>query len=197
MLVGDYTFKLSTLVELYSLKMKSFRFNYSTKNIPIPPRNTYTIKKLIEKVESVIKRMRWKAYFFDNDIGNSENNSNKYGFKSRNCPPQNNDMEKLEDDVLLMIKNIEFRRVNNDFQSKLKDDIKKISSSNNVFVFADKTANMYELSKDQYDKLLRDNITSTYRKTNDSIIKSVNKEANGIAVKLGIQDRVERMAIKH
>ena len=47
------------------------------------------------------------AYFFDNDIGNSENNSNKYGFKSRNCPPQNNDMEKFEDDVLLMIKNIE------------------------------------------------------------------------------------------
>ena len=92
------TFKLSTLVELYSLKMKSLRFNYSTKNIPIPPRNTY-IKKLIEKVESVIKRMRWKAYFFDNDIGNSENNNNKYGFKSRNSPPQNKGMEKFEDDV--------------------------------------------------------------------------------------------------
>ena len=89
--------------------MKSFRFNYSIKSIPIPPRNTY-IKKLIEKVESVIKRMRWKAYFFDNDIGNSENNNNKYGFKSRNCPPQNKDMEKFEDDVLLMIKNIEFRK---------------------------------------------------------------------------------------
>ena len=101
-------------------------------------------------------------------------------------------MEKFEDDVLLMIKNIEFRRVNNDFQSKLKDNIKKISSSNNVFVFADKTANMYELPKDQYDKLLQDNITFTYRKTNDNI-KSVDQEANDIAVKLGIEDIVERM----
>ena len=53
---------------------------------------------------------------------------------------------------------------------------------------------MYELSKDQYDKLLQNNITSTYRKANDSIIKSVNKEANDIAIKLGIEDRVERMA---
>ena len=53
---------------------------------------------------------------------------------------------------------------------------------------------MYELSKDQYDKLLQNNITSTYRKANDSIIKSVNKEANDIAVNLGIEDRVERMA---
>ena len=53
---------------------------------------------------------------------------------------------------------------------------------------------MHELSKDQYDKLLQDNITYTYRKTNDSIIKSFNKEANDIAVKIGIEDRIERMA---
>ena len=53
---------------------------------------------------------------------------------------------------------------------------------------------MYELSKDQYDKLLQNNITSTYRKANDRIIKSVNKEANDIAVKLGIEGRVEHMA---
>ena len=53
---------------------------------------------------------------------------------------------------------------------------------------------MYELSKDQYDKLLQNNITSTYRKASDSIIKSVNKEANDTAIKLGIEDRVERMA---
>ena len=37
--------------------------NYSTKNIPIPQPNVFK-KRLIEKVESVIKRMRWKALFF-------------------------------------------------------------------------------------------------------------------------------------
>ena len=55
------------------------RFKYSMKNIPIPPRNSY-LKKLIEKTESVIKRMRWKAFFFEkndnkqsNDRRNNEN----------------------------------------------------------------------------------------------------------------------------
>jgi len=35
------------------------------KIIPIPPKDTYKIS-LLEKVESVIKRMRWKALFFLN-----------------------------------------------------------------------------------------------------------------------------------
>ena len=49
-------------------------FNYSTKNIPIPSRNSFK-KRLIEKVESVIKRMRWKAFFFmkDDDDSRREN----------------------------------------------------------------------------------------------------------------------------
>jgi len=34
------------------------------KNIPITPRNAY-LKKLIEKTENAIKRMRWKAFFFE------------------------------------------------------------------------------------------------------------------------------------
>ena len=73
------------------------------KNIPISPKNAY-LKKLFEKVESVIKRMRWKAFFFerDEDIdeesheeqGIDQDENSKYGFKSRKCPPQIEDMEK-------------------------------------------------------------------------------------------------------
>ena len=80
--------------------MEPIRFNYSMKNIPIPSKNAY-LKRLIEKVENVIKRMRWKAFFFErnededqdelNDDQNSQNH--KYGFKSRKCPPQIEDME--------------------------------------------------------------------------------------------------------
>ena len=64
--------------------MERTRFNYSMKNIPIPPRNSY-LKKLIEKTESLIKRMRWKAFFFgrnnekDKD-NNDDNETNNYGF---------------------------------------------------------------------------------------------------------------------
>jgi len=92
--------------------MEKTRFNYSMKNIPIPPRNSY-LKKLIEKTESVIKRMRWKAFFFEqnkdknntdhnNDDGSIDNNN--FGFKSRKCPPQNEDLNNFETDVYEMIK---------------------------------------------------------------------------------------------
>ena len=43
---------------------------YSLKNIPIPPNNAYTAR-LIQKTESLIKRMRWKAHFFLHGDDNS------------------------------------------------------------------------------------------------------------------------------
>ena len=43
------------------------------KNIPIPSRNTY-IKKLIEKTESVIKRILWKAFFFEQNKDKNKKN---------------------------------------------------------------------------------------------------------------------------
>ena len=56
--------------------------------------------------------MRWKAFFFernedeDQDELNDEQNNqdHKYGFKSKKCPPQIEDMEKFEDDLLEMVK---------------------------------------------------------------------------------------------
>ena len=113
-------------------KMDQVRFDYSTKNIPIPPRNSY-LKSLIEKVESAIKRMRWKAFFFDrNDQDNKEaTNNNNFGFKSRKCPPQNSELDKFEADLLDMVHNIKFRNVNNKFQNKLNEDISLHSRGQN------------------------------------------------------------------
>ena len=86
--------------------MDQVRFDYSTKNIPIPPRNSF-LKSLIEKVESVIKRMRWKTFFFDRheQDNNDAANNDHFGFKSRKCPPQNNDLDKFEADLLDMVYN--------------------------------------------------------------------------------------------
>ena len=38
--------------------LEKLNFNYSLKNIPIPDNTTYNLK-IIEKIESVLKRMRW------------------------------------------------------------------------------------------------------------------------------------------
>ena len=60
-----------------------------------------------------------------------------------------------EEDLQKMISNVQFRRVNNDFQNRLKNDIRSIQSSKKVFVFS------------QYEKLLTDKITKTYKQSND------------------------------
>ena len=53
----------------------------------------------------------------------------KYGFKTRKCPPQYKDLMEFEDDLQKMISNVQFRRVKNDYQNKLKNDIRSIQSS--------------------------------------------------------------------
>ena len=44
-----------------------------------------------------------------------------------------------------MIKNFEFKRVNNKFQSNLGNDIRQIRRSNNLFILADKSRNIYKV----------------------------------------------------
>ena len=88
----------------------------------------------------------------------------------------------------------EFKSVKNKFQQKLNGDLKNIRNSKNLLVFADKTNNMYEMSKENYNKLLHDNITKTYKKTNSSMKHKIDKEAANIAKSFHSQDRVERYA---
>ena len=63
---------------------------------------------------------------------------------------------------MLMTKNVEFRNINNTFQEKLKNDIKELRESDKVFVSADKSLNIYKMEKDEYKKLLFENVTKTY-----------------------------------
>ena len=92
-----------------------------------------------------------------------------------------------------MIKNIEFKSVSNSFQRQLTDDIKAINRSDKAFVSADKSRNIYKMNKDQYTKLLNENITKAYRKTNKNCIDMVNEDASKIAKSLSIDDRIEKI----
>ena len=187
-------------VEPYNLtadNMEKTTFNYSMKNIPVPPRKTY-LMQLIAKVESVIKRMRWKAFFFQENETNVTEDTNSteenYGFKSRNCPPQINELEGFESDLIKMTKNIKFRHVNDKFQRQLKEDIRKIKTSSKAFIPADKTRNFYEIDIEQHEKLLHDNITAAYKKTDKNTVNQINKEAKCIAKELKIDNRTETIA---
>ena len=171
--------------------MEKINFNYSLKNIPLPSKSSYQLK-LIDKVESLIKRMRWKAHFFlSNTYDDSNNKKANYGFKTRNYPGQCKELQNFEKDLQDMIKSIKFRKVKDEFQAKMKDDISLINGSTNVFMFADKTTNMYEVSPTEYKKLLHDNITETYRKSTPRLEKAINMKAKYIAKKINLDDRID------
>ena len=117
----------------------------------------------MEKVESLITRLRWKAHFFFDEKEHSVNNMN-FGFKSSFTLPQHELLSPFESDLYDMIRSINFKPVRNDFQKKLTEDINNIKSSENLLIFADKTANLYEMTPEQYKTILTNNVTKTYRK---------------------------------
>ena len=148
---------------------------------------------LTSKIEKVIKRMRWKVLEFLGKLDSNSNKNETFSFKSLKCPPAIEEMAQFENDVLLLIKNLEFKKVHNDFQMKVHDDIKEIKASNKVSVSADKSRHIYKMEKDEYKKLLQDNITKTYKKLNGKKLRDINFAAKKIAEKLSIADRVEIM----
>ena len=53
----------------------------------------------------------------------------------------------------------------------MKSDISDIKSSPNVSIFPDKTSNIYKAAPLEYNKLLKDNITKSYKKSTDRLEK--------------------------
>ena len=145
----DYTFRsvymsLSTLLyfanqnclvyipTLYWLCTLVFEIYFSTlKHDAILTRvfsekHPYTIKgqlfeELIEKVESVLKRMSWKAHFFLKGEKNQEN-TNHFGLSSNKTPPTILELKPFEEDVLKLLENIKFRDTKNYFQETSAND---------------------------------------------------------------------------
>ena len=169
--------------------------NYSLKNIPIPPNRLY-LKKLIEMAESVMKRMRWRAFFFlrNDDEEVEQGEEVHYGFNSRRCPPQMDELKPFEEDMAKLIGNIQFRRPRDIFQSTLQRDVANIRGSRDVFVPADKTKNIYRMERAQYERLLRENITKHYKVAEEDAYDRINSEARTIASGLNISDRMDAMA---
>ena len=172
--------------------MHRIQFNYSLKNIGLPSKDQYR-RRLIEKVESVVQRMRWKAHFFLNE-NKPTISENKFGLPSRNYATPISEMKAFEEDLVKLTSNITFRKVDDSFLNKIHEDLKKVHSSKNVFVYADKSTNVYETSPDNYNKLLMENITKTYKLGNENVTDDINGELRNIASNLSIGNRVDTIA---
>ena len=110
------------------------------------------------------------------------------------CPSPCSNLIPFEKDLSHMVTSLKLRHVKDSFQRDLNEDICKIKSWPNVFVFADKTNNISEMSKDHHQKLLHDNVTKIYQKAPPKLEVSINLEAKSISTKLKISDRIECIA---
>ena len=57
---------------------------------------------------------------------------------------------------------------------------------------AEKSNKLYKISKDTYRKLLQDNITKSYKKSNVALINNINKEGKAIASELKLDDTIKQ-----
>ena len=128
--------------------------------------------------------MRWKAHFFLNGCNKESNTKTSFRFKSRHHLPPCTKLEHFEKNLINIINNVKFIHNTNSFQKKLRAGITEIKDSRNIYVFADKTNNVYRMSTSEHNKLLKENVTKTYKKGLEKLQKSMYLGANSIAARL-------------
>ena len=162
------------------------------KNIPIPSEKLYKMT-LLEKVELLVKRMRWKAHLFESN-DRRQSNPLHYKFKSTKTASKHKDLIAFENDLVKLMQSLAFKHSYNDFQDQMKSDIESIKKSKNNYIFADKTNNFYETDIKNYNKLLINNISKTYKKSDPTIFNTIIKEAKHTAEGYDIAERVNSFA---
>ena len=112
-------------------------------------------------------------------------------FKTLTTRPQNEYLNPFENDLYKLIGKVEFMNTKNVFQKKLAEDIENIQSSKDMFVFVDKSTNLYQMSREKYRILLHDNITKTYQKTAVNTKGNIDKESKRFAKSMNLDDKME------
>ena len=144
---------------------------------------------MIRKLENVIKRIRWQTFFFEKKNKSKNEITNNFGFKSVQK------MNSLKNLKVVYTKNIEFKNVRSNIQEQLSDDIRSIKNNVKLSILAEKTNKFYELTTDEYNKLLTKNISKAYKKSSLSTMHTINTEANNIAQGLNLGERFRSCAI--
>ena len=160
----------------------------SMKNIPLADKNTY-LTLLTQATEKFIRNLRWRAFYYLNENTSGKGKMN-FGFKSIKAPPQVPELKLLEDELLKLIKNIEFNHQNTMFQQGLKLKVDQIKKESRMIVKADKTSNHYLMGQETYTELLDKHIQKEYKKEKEEKINVTNTNHIEIVNRWEIQDRV-------
>ena len=140
---------------------------------PPPPLESY-LKCFINKLENFIWHLRWKAQFFSNQEHLIQDGKihEKIGstVSPRDASSQHEGFIAFEADLYEMAHSIQFKKAQNSFLSKLSKDARNINASTSLLIPADKTTNHYKVKTVDYHKLLQDNVSAMYKKTDSSSV---------------------------
>ena len=173
--------------------MEKLNYDYSLKYMPTPGEKSYKLR-LLEMIEIFIQKMRCRTIIFINNNKKAAQDYKQgfsYGLKNGRSPPQVKDLIQFEDNLVRIVKQLKFCKVVNNFQKILREHMKEVQTSKKAVTPADKTSNMYKLNKNEYQNLLRNAITRTYKKASESIGTKINKEGITFAKQADILDKVE------
>ena len=106
-------------------------------------------------------------------------------------------MDKFEADIIGMVKEIKFRKMRNNIQPKMYEDMRRFKESESIFVKSDKSGNLYEIEKGKYQQMMFKEVVKNYKKIPPDLEKELNSEAKMLAHRLGIVYRVEKYNTKN
>ena len=136
--------------------------------------------------------IRWKPFFFERQCVDNDETTPNFGFKSVKTTPKNDNLNQFESNLYNMVQNIEFKKVKFNFQMQLSNDIKIIKTNPQLIIPGDKTNNLCELTTEEYNKLLIENIIKAYKKITVSAINAINTETKAIAKDYSLHERIEQ-----
>ena len=114
--------------------MEKSEIKYSLNNIPTPSKESYQLN-LVGKIESLVKRMRWRAFDYLNQQKCDNEIKETFGFKWRKCAPPCSYLIPFEKHLSDMVTSLKFRRVQDSFQRELSEVIRKIRPSQEPFTW--------------------------------------------------------------
>ena len=169
------------------MDMEKLEFGYSLKNIGLPSQREY-LSQLTHSCEKFVRNLRWRAIFFLEPSTKPEKET--YDFRSIRAAPKIKELDKLEDSLYDLVRNIKFRKYSNNFQRVLKSDKVKIANEPKIIVPADKSPNFYKLEKTDYEDLLSKEVQKKYKKADGNEVNKIKTEHVAIVTDLEIDDRV-------
>ena len=177
-------------------RLNSYEFNYSLKNIPTGSKKEY-VTRLYDQTSKFVEQIRWKVFHYCNNKEDDNKEvivEDNYKYPTKKFAPQNDMLKPFEQDLFGLIKSIKFRKVHSKFQQVLRNDVKLINESKDVFAFADKTGNVYQMKVDDYTKILHENITKDYEGTAERTLDAINEEAKEMIKKASATGKIPKFS---